>query len=52
MLLMTYLSPEIEALEKHKDSRSLVRPTVSCGIFQDYEDNAPKLNDRVNTEKG
>jgi hypothetical protein len=33
---MTYLSPEIEALAKRKESASLVKKENSCGIFQDY----------------
>ncbi|ADV51350.1 hypothetical protein I2486_20180 [Cellulophaga sp. E16_2] len=33
---MTYLSPEIEALAKRKETASLVKKENSCGIFQDY----------------
>lgn len=44
---MTYLTPEIAALSKNIDvnTTSLVRPTVSCGIFQDcdYNEERPKL---------
>ena len=42
---MKYLTPEIEALSKNANSKSLVRPSVSCGIFQDcdYNDARPKL---------
>ncbi|CDF81132.1 hypothetical protein BN863_34200 [Formosa agariphila KMM 3901] len=36
---MTYLSPEIEAWSKQSESKSLVRPGVSCGIFQDCNAN-------------
>ncbi|WP_185956537.1 hypothetical protein [Changchengzhania lutea] len=32
---MNYLTPEIAALEKNTNTNSLVRPTISCGIFQD-----------------
>ena len=34
---MNYLTPEIEALSKNMYTKSLVRPTVSCGIFQDSD---------------
>ncbi len=46
---MKFLTPEIEALYKyHKISvnrKSLVRPTTSCGIFQDcdYNEKRPLL---------
>ncbi|MBP1838514.1 hypothetical protein [Formosa algae] len=36
---MTYLSPEIAAWSKQADTKSLVRPGVSCGIFQDCNAN-------------
>lgn len=32
---MAYLTPEIEAFSNSSNYSSLVRPTVSCGIFQD-----------------
>ncbi len=33
---MKYLTPEIEALSKNFDvSKSLIKRSVSCGIFQD-----------------
>jgi hypothetical protein len=35
---VNYLTPEIEALAKSMNGESLVRPTISCGIFQDYDD--------------
>ncbi len=34
---MRYLSPHIEALTKKKNTTSLVKREVSCGIFQGYE---------------
>lgn len=35
---MKYLSPEIEALSKSfQEGKSLVRPGVSCGIFQECD---------------
>ncbi len=42
---MKYLTPEIEALSKRVNSKSLVRSNVSCGIFQDcdYNEERPKL---------
>jgi hypothetical protein len=36
---MNYLTPEIEALSKNLNTKSLVRPVISCGIFQDCEYN-------------
>jgi len=49
---MKYLTLEIEALTKYKTSNSLVRPTVSCGIFQEYCDNEKsKLNHQTMAEK-
>lgn len=36
---MKYLSPEIEAGSKNENEKSLVRPGVSCGIFQDCDSN-------------
>lgn len=36
---MNYLTPEIEAFSKKTTENTLVRPTVSCGIFQDYKCN-------------
>jgi len=49
---MEYLSPEIEAFINNKHSKSLVRPTISCGIFQEYNDNnePPKLNYQTKIE--
>ena len=38
---MSYLSPHIEVMIKRKQTRSLVKPTHSCGIFQDYGDDVP-----------
>lgn len=42
---MKYLTPEIEALSKNMETKSLVRTNVSCGIFQecDYTEERPKL---------
>lgn len=43
---MNYLSPEIEALSKQFEiTKSLARPSVSCGIFQDcdYNEKRPQL---------
>ncbi len=41
---MKYLNPEIEALSKNLNTKSLVRPTISCGIFQDCEYNQENSN--------
>lgn len=32
---MKFLTPEIEALANETSKKSLVKPGVSCGIFQD-----------------
>ena len=45
--------PEIEALSKYENSKSLVRSNVSCGIFQDcdYNEERPKLYHQQKTEQ-
>ena len=51
---MKYLTPEIEALSKpYQNSKSLARPNVSCGIFQDtdYSAERPKLYHQQQSEK-
>lgn len=50
---MKYLTPEIEALLKHHHSKSLVRPNVSCGIFQDldYNEDRPELYQQQKSKK-
>jgi len=42
---MKYLTPEIAALSKNMNTKSLVRSNTSCGIFQDcdYNEERPKL---------
>jgi hypothetical protein len=42
---MNYLTPEIEALSHSTTTKSLVRTTISCGIFQDcdYSEARPNL---------
>ncbi|MGA1225950.1 MAG: hypothetical protein ACO3VF_01610 [Tamlana sp.] len=50
---MKYLTPEIEALSKQFEAtKSLARPNVSCGIFQDcdYNEERPKLYHQQNLE--
>lgn len=49
---MAYLTPEIEALSISFNTQSLVRPTVSCGIFQDwdYNDKRSKLYQQQKAE--
>lgn len=37
---MKFLTPEIEALAKETQSKSLIHQSASCGIFQNY-DKAP-----------
>ncbi len=46
---MKYLSPEIEAILKSKKSekKSLVKKSVSCGIFQDYELSEENTNEEL-----
>lgn len=34
---MQFLNPEIAALTKKKKTQSLIKPEISCGIFQDVE---------------
>ncbi len=34
---MQFLNKEIEALTKRKKTQSLIKPEISCGIFQDAE---------------
>jgi hypothetical protein len=34
---MQFLNPEIAALTKRKKTQSLIKPEISCGIFQDVE---------------
>lgn len=50
---MKYLTPEIAALTKNNTSKSLVRSTTSCGIFQDcdYNEERPKLYHQQKIEK-
>ena len=36
---MKFLTPEIEALSKQVEGKSLVKPGTSCGIFQDCNPN-------------
>jgi hypothetical protein len=35
--LTQFLNQEIEALTKRKKTKSLIKPEISCGIFQDTE---------------
>ncbi|WP_242083786.1 hypothetical protein [Aestuariivivens sediminis] len=50
---MKFLTPEIEALSKEQPGKSLLRPTVSCGIFQDcdYNEERPKLYHQEEIER-
>ena len=50
---MKYLTPDIAALSKRTNNKSLVRSTTSCGIFQDcdYNEERPKLYHQQKTEK-
>ncbi|MFD2724857.1 hypothetical protein [Hyunsoonleella rubra] len=42
---MKFLTPEIEALSKHVQTKSLAKLNTSCGIFQDCNpsENRPVL---------
>ncbi|WP_193316044.1 hypothetical protein [Flavicella marina] len=35
---MKFLTPDIEKLAKNMSQKSLAKPGVSCGIFQDLHD--------------
>jgi hypothetical protein len=50
---MKYLTPEIAAFYKNINNKSLARPTVSCGIFQDcdYSEERPKLYHQQTSKK-
>lgn len=50
---MKYLTPEIEALFKSENTKSLARSNTSCGIFQDcnYNEERPKLYHQEKEEK-
>lgn len=51
---MKFLTPEIEALSKHSNTKSLARPQVSCGIFQecDYHEDIPLWYHQQKNKKG
>ncbi len=44
---MKYLSPDIEKLTKKTSDKSLAKPGVSCGIFQDCHDTDIKYTDEL-----
>ncbi|GAL62522.1 hypothetical protein [Algibacter lectus] len=51
---MKYLTPEIAALAKFANTKTLARSSTSCGIFQDcdYTEERPKLyHEQLNTNK-
>jgi len=41
---MKFLTPEIEALSKHVQGKSLAKFNTSCGIFQDCDPNQKAPN--------
>lgn len=41
---MAYLTPEIEALSINSNTKSLLRPNISCGNFQDWDYNEALTN--------
>ena len=50
---MKFLTPEIEALSKGQHAKSLARPGISCGIFQDteYSEERPELYQQQKQKK-
>ena len=50
---MKYLSPEIAAFYKGINNKSLARTNISCGIFQDCDNNEarPELYNTKQVEK-
>lgn len=49
---MAYLTPEIEVFSNRSDDASLVRPTISCGIFQDCDCNEERPKPYSPTSNG
>ncbi len=46
-MALNYLTPGIEKLSKIKSEKSLAKPNVSCGIFQDCHDVNLKYTDKL-----
>jgi hypothetical protein len=44
---MKYLTPSIEKLSKTTSNKSLAKPGVSCGIFQDCHDSDLKYTKQL-----
>lgn len=44
---MKFLSPDIAKLSKHISNKSLAKPGVSCGIFQDCHDTDLKYTEKL-----
>jgi len=44
---MKYLTPDIAKLLKNTTRKSLAKPGVSCGIFQDCHDTDLKYTERL-----
>lgn len=44
---MNYLSPEIARHAKYASKKSLAKPGVSCGIFQDCFDTDLKYSEKL-----
>ncbi len=48
---MKFLSPDIAKLAKSHSNKSLARPGVSCGIFQDCHDTELKYSNEYIADK-
>tara|TARA_B100000809_G_scaffold257341_2_gene298768 strand:+ start:1709 stop:1870 length:162 start_codon:yes stop_codon:yes gene_type:complete len=44
---MKYLTPDIAKLAKGTSKKSLAKPGVSCGIFQDCHDTDTEYTDKL-----
>lgn len=44
---MKFLTPGIEKLSKSISNKSLAKPGVSCGIFQDCHDTKQEYTDKM-----
>jgi len=48
---MKYLTPDIAKLAKNHSKKSLAKPGVSCGIFQDCHDTELKYTEKYISNK-
>lgn len=47
MMPMKFLTPDIEKLTKQQSTKSLAKPGISCGIFQDLFDKTQDEKNRI-----